>query len=108
MMTDKEQLEDVHRLFKDVVGRYRPDLDLAKVATGEHWYGNHALELGLADEIRTSDELLSELVADTDLYRVSYRVKQPLQKRLMSGVDGLLERVDERGWRRRFESRLPR
>ncbi len=104
----KDQLEDVHRLFKDAVSRYRPDLDLDKVATGEHWYGNHALELGLADEIKTSDELLAELVPDHDLYRVSYRIKQPLQKRLMSGVDGILERVDASGWRRRFESRLPR
>lgn len=104
----KEQLEDVHRLFKDVVNEYRPDLDLAKVATGEHWYGKHALELGLADQIKTSDELLAELAADRDLYRVSYRIKQPLQKRLMANVDSALERLDEAGWRRRFESRLPR
>lgn len=104
----KEQLEDVHQLFKDVVGEYRPDLDLAKVSTGEHWYGKRALELGLADEIRTSDELLTELASDRELYKVTYRIKQPLQKRLMAGVDSALERLDEAGWRRRFESRLPR
>jgi serine protease SohB len=104
----KEQLEDVHGLFKDIVTEYRPGLDLAKVATGEIWYGKHALELGLADAIRTSDELLAELAADKDLYRLHYRVKQPLQKRLMSNVDGALQRVDEARWRRRFESRLPR
>ena len=80
----KEELEDVHALFKSAVSRYRPDLDLDKVATGEHWYGTRALELGLADEIRTSDEVLLSLAEDRDLYRVSYRIKQPLQKRLMS------------------------
>ena len=104
----KEQLEDVHTLFQGIVSEYRPNLDMEKVATGEHWYGKHALELGLADEIRTSDELLAELAQERDLYRLNYRLKQPLQKRLMSGVDGALQFMDESRWRRRFESRLPR
>ena len=102
------ELEDVHELFKAAIGKYRPDLDLDKVATGEHWYGSRALELGLADEIKTSDELLTELAADRDLYQVAYRIKQPLQKRLMANIDSLLEKADAAGWRRRFESRLPR
>jgi len=104
----KEELEDVHSLFKGAVSKYRPDLDLDKIATGEHWYGTRALELGLVDQIKTSDELLSELAKDTDLYRVAYKIKQPLQKRLMANVDGMLEKADNVNWRRRFESRLPR
>jgi serine protease SohB len=104
----REELEDVHTLFKGAVSKYRPELDLNAVATGEHWYGTQALELGLADEIRTSDELLAELVVDRDLYHVAYHIKQPLQKRLMGGADAVLEKVDATGWRRRFESRLPR
>jgi serine protease SohB len=104
----KEELEDVHSLFKDAVVKYRPDLDLEKIATGEHWYGTRALDLGLADEIRTSDELFSELVGERDLYSVSYKIKQPLQKRLMGAIDGALEKADAAGWRQRFESRLPR
>ena len=104
----KEELEDVHTLFKAAVSRYRPDLDLDKVATGEHWYGTMALDLGLADEIKTSDELLAELAADRDLYQVAYKIKQPLQKRLMSNIDGAIEKADALGWRRHFESRLPR
>ncbi len=104
----KEELEDVHALFKGAVSRYRPDLDLERIATGEHWYGTMALELGLADELKTSDELLAELAKDHDLYRVAYKIKQPLQKRLMANADALLERVEDSGWRRKFESRLPR
>ena len=104
----KQELEDVHTLFKAAVREYRPDLDLDKVATGEHWYGTRALELGLADEIRTSDELLTERVADRDLYAVTYRIKHPLQKRLMANVDSALEKADAARWRHRFESRLPR
>ncbi|MEE8164557.1 MAG: protease SohB [Myxococcota bacterium] len=104
----KQELEDVHRLFAGAVSKYRPDLDLDKVTTGEHWYGLHALELGLADEIRTSDELLADLARDFDLYRVSYKIKQRLQKRLIGNLAGVLEKVDSVSWRRRFESRLPR
>ena len=104
----KEELEDVHSLFKDAVTKYRPDMDIEKIATGEHWYGTRALEFGLADEIRTSDELLSELVAERDLYSVSYKIKQPLQKRLLGGIDSALEKADAAGWRHKFESRLPR
>jgi len=104
----KEQLEDVHSLFKEIVSQYRPDLDLDKVATGEHWYGRHALLLGLADDILTSDELLTELGQEKDLYQLNYQVKQPLQKRLLSNVDGAMQYFDEARWRRHFESRLPR
>jgi len=104
----KEELEDVHTLFKEAVSKYRPDLDLEKVATGEHWYGTRALEFGLADEIRTSDELLGEIAAQRDLYSVAYKIKQPLQKRLLGGIEGAIERADSVGWRRSFESRLPR
>jgi serine protease SohB len=104
----KEELEEVHGLFKSAVSTYRPDLDLDKVATGEHWYGSRALELGLADEIKTSDELLTELAADRELFRVAYHIKQPLQKRLMASIDSTLEKIDATSWRRRFESSLPR
>ncbi len=104
----KEELEDVHTLFKDAVLKYRPDMDLEKIATGEHWYGTRAVGLGLADAIRTSDELLSDLVSERDLYSVSYKIKQPLQKRLLGGIDSAMEKADAAGWRQRFESRLPR
>ena len=91
----KEELEDVHLLFKNAVQRYRPELDLDKVATGEHWYGTRALELGLADEIGTSDELLKARSEERDLY-------------LVANIDSLLEKADSTRWRRQFESRLPR
>ena len=104
----KEELEDVHALFKEAVAKYRPDLDLEKVATGEHWYGKRALELGLADELRTSDELLSDRAAERNLYSLSYKIKQPLQKRLLASIDSALEKAAATIWRHKFESRLPR
>jgi serine protease SohB len=104
----KEELEDVHALFKDAIAKYRTELDLDKVATGEYWYGARALDLGLTDEISTSDELLSQKTRDRDLYRIEYKIKQPLQKRLMGNVDSALEKAHAAGWRRKIESYLPR
>jgi serine protease SohB len=66
------QIEDVHALFKEFVGRHRPQLDLERVGTGEHWYGPRAVELGLVDELVTSDDHLLARSADADLYTVSW------------------------------------
>jgi serine protease SohB len=104
----REELEDVHSLFKEAVAKYRPGLDLEKVATGEHWYGSRALDLGLADEICTSDEVLSGRAGEREIFSIAYKIKQPLQKRLLGGIDSVLEKFDSASWRQKFESRLPR
>jgi serine protease SohB len=104
----KQDLDDVHSLFKDAVSRYRPSLDLDRVATGEYWYGTRALELGLADDLKTSDELLQELSEARDLYQISYKAKQPLKKKLIANIDAAVEKAVDLRWRRQFESRLPR
>ncbi|MEO1327703.1 MAG: protease SohB [Pseudomonadota bacterium] len=96
----KEDLEQIHALFKDVVARYRPELDLERVATGEYWHGTQALELGLIDEIGTSDSLLIAACEQRDLYALHYQVKLPLQKKLMGAADSLISRWV--GWLRGF------
>lgn len=57
----KEELEAIHERFKEQVLKFRPQLDIDKVATGEHWLALDALELGLIDEIETSEDYLSAL-----------------------------------------------
>ncbi|WP_405227251.1 protease SohB [Lentisalinibacter sediminis] len=104
----RQELEDVHRLFQDAVGRYRPDLDMEKVATGEHWYGTQAIALSLADELATSDELLVKAVEDRDVYKVTYEIKQPLPKKVLHSMDALAERAADILWRRLQESRYLR
>ncbi|MEL7538557.1 MAG: protease SohB [Pseudomonadota bacterium] len=89
----REELEDIHTLFKSMVADYRRELDIDAVATGEYWYGSRALDLKLADELSTSDELLAKSVDDYDLYKVHYRLKQPLGRKLMQAADGLLGRL---------------
>ncbi len=88
----KEELEDIHVLFKGLVAEQRPSLDIERVATGEHWYGTRALELGLIDSLGTSDDYLLAAADDADIYKVSYRGKPSLQERIMSAFESSLER----------------
>ena len=100
----KDQLEEIHSLFKSSVNEYRPELNLDKVATGEYWYGTRALELGLIDEIKTSDELLLEMSKKYEIFSVKLKIKQPLKKRIMSGVDSLLRKFEDITWSKNFEN----
>jgi serine protease SohB len=78
-----EELEDVHTLFRDFVGTNRPQLDLAKVATGEAWYGSRAIERKLIDELQTSDEYLMHACDDADVYEVRWiEHKRPVERLL--------------------------
>ena len=54
----QQELDETHVLFKSFVSQNRPSLDIDKVATGEHWYGTQAKELGLIDELAVSDDLI--------------------------------------------------
>ncbi len=58
----KEQLKDIHEQFKSYVVSFRPHLDLARTANGDHWLGVKAKELGLVDRISTSDDYLLSLM----------------------------------------------
>lgn len=82
----QEELEETHALFKSFVSGNRPQLDIARVATGEHWYGTQALELKLVDEIKTSDDYLLERKADADIYELTYRRRHPLSERIAEGL----------------------
>lgn len=55
----RQELEAVHRRFKEEVQKFRPQLDMDKVATGEAWLASDALELGLVDEIAVSSEYIA-------------------------------------------------
>ncbi|MBK1704681.1 protease SohB [Halochromatium glycolicum] len=81
----REQLEDTHGQFKVFISRYRESLDLGRVATGEYWHGEQALELGLIDAVQTSDDYLLAARAEADLFKVRYRArKRPLERLLGS------------------------
>jgi serine protease SohB len=82
----------VHALFKGQIAAHRPQVDLDRVATGEHWYGSQALELQLIDEIGTSDDYLLEAAAENDLYHIAYKRRRGLTERVLGGAESLLSR----------------
>lgn len=79
----QEQLESTHVLFKDFVSQNRPQLDVAKIATGEYWFGEQALKLGLVDKIQTSDDYLLEFHQDSvPLFEIKFQAKQSFAQKI--------------------------
>src|SRR5690606_37050928 len=78
----EEEIQQTHALFKHFVEKYRPQLNVEKVATGEHWYGQDALDLNLVDKLQTSDEYLLSLLPQHDIYVIQTRKKPTLGEKL--------------------------
>lgn len=77
-----EQLEETHGTFKDFVKTHRPKLDLAQVATGEYWLGKRALELGLVDQLGTSDDYLMSRATSARVFQVRFTPNESWRRRL--------------------------
>ena len=91
-----EEVQDTHALFKEFVAEHRPRLDLDAVGTGEHWYGARALDLGLVDELITSDDYLVAASGDADVYEVSYTPRRSVRRAVAEAVRAALPRPSTR------------
>lgn len=89
----QEDLENIHRLFKNFVARYRPTLNVEQVATGEVWFGVEAQDIALADDIQTSDQYIAQRVRQADVYEVHYATRKRMQDRLAGGLTAVLDRL---------------
>lgn len=87
----QEDLDITHQLFKDFVARYRPQLHIDEVATGEVWLGVAALNRKLVDELQTSDEYLSERARNANLFHLHYAERKSLQERIGMAASGTVE-----------------
>jgi serine protease SohB len=96
----KEEIEDTHELFKNFVAENRPDLDIKRVATGEHWYGTRALELKLINNVRTSDDYLLAASKNADLYEVTYTTKKTLSEKLVANMQSIIDNTLLSWWQR--------
>ena len=95
-----EELEETHSLFKDFVSTNRPSLDIDKVATGEVWYGQNALKVGLVDDLQTSDAFVQARLPEWDVFEVRFVQKKNWQEKLGLAAEGALERAFLRIWQR--------
>ena len=87
----QEELNDVHKLFKEFIEEHRPAVDIDKVSTGEYWFAKRALDLKLVDMLQTSDQYLIDLSSTRDIYQVKYRIKKSLGQKLNHTVKQLAE-----------------
>jgi serine protease SohB len=87
----QEEIHDTHALFKEFVAANRPQVDVAAVGTGEHWYGTRALERHLVDELVTSDDYLLSRRESADIYEVSCAQRASARNRLASRLSGLFD-----------------
>lgn len=88
----KQDLNETHLLFKSFVHKYRPQLDIDSVATGEYWYGTEALNKGLIDEVGVSDDWLINHINDYEVFSVQYVLKKKMVERVTGGA---MESVDK-------------
>ncbi|MCY1430047.1 putative protease SohB [compost metagenome] len=102
----QEDLDITHELFKNFVARYRPQLSINEVATGEVWLGVAALNKHLVDELQTSDEYLSQRAREADLHHLHYAERKSLQERVGLAASGSLERVLLSAWGKLTQQRF--
>ncbi|MNO68921.1 putative protease SohB [compost metagenome] len=102
----QEDLETIHEQFKGYVARYRPQLSIEEVATGEVWLGQVALGKQLVDEIRTSDEYLAARAREADVYQLSFVRKKSVQERFGIGASAVIDRVLVTWWERLARNRF--
>ncbi|AOA58987.1 protease SohB [Acinetobacter larvae] len=89
----EQELQQTHLLFKHFVEKYRPQLNVTKVATGEHWYGQDAQQLNLVDQLKTSDEYLLGLLPQHDVYVIQTRRRPTLGEKLGLQAAQVVEQI---------------
>ncbi len=102
----QEDLELTHQLFKGFVSRYRPQLDIDKVATGEVWLGLSALEHELVDALQTSDEYLARRANEAELFQLRFINRKSLQERIGLTASVAIDRVLLGWWERLLQQRF--
>ena len=101
-----QDIEEIHGIFKRFVTEQRPGLDIEKVATGEHWLGRRARDLGLCDELVTSDDYLLAANERADLVGVRFEARKRLATRLAESVTAFVGGAEAALWASEKDRRL--
>lgn len=89
----RDEIEQTHDLFKTFVSSQRPSLNIDQVATGEHWFATQAIEKGLVDLIKTSDDALLEQQNERQIYKIKYKVKKGLSDKFALGLSSGVNKI---------------
>ena len=83
----QQDLASIHEAFKKLILENRPEIDIDTVSTGEFWLASEAKELGLVDEIMTSDDYLSNKLQDCEVIEIhTEETRNRLEKLLQGGA----------------------
>ncbi len=90
----QEQIQQTHNLFKKHVKTNRPQLDIDKVANGEHWLATEAIDINLVDELMTSDDYLLQLSEKAKIIEVKFKdKKKTIKDKLMVSIDEIKQKI---------------
>lgn len=101
-----QKLNDTHGLFKEFVLKNRANLDIQKVADGDHWFGAEALKLGLVDKIQTSDDYLLEFSTNHQIYKIKHHRKPKLADKISEVLGKTVTKLATSAWNLGERSRL--
>ena len=92
----QSMIDDIHQAFKNHVTSARPILkdQIHKTGNGSVWLGVDAVDLGLIDSIKTSDEYIEEMIRGGD--RVFKMVQVPRSGYLFGPRYGSLNSIDSK------------
>nr|GFD17752.1 hypothetical protein [Tanacetum cinerariifolium] len=83
-----------------------PQLQIDEVATGEVWLGMAAKDKQLVDELKTSDEYLSEKAKTAEVFHLHYAERKSLQERVGLAASGSVDRLVTGWWSKLTQQRF--
>lgn len=96
----KEDVEEMHVLFKNWVKEHRPAVEIDSIATGETWVGIQALERNMVDGVMTSDECIVAACEEADVFEVSYDIRRSIGDKLGAAIHSTVDKTVMSVWKR--------
>lgn len=91
----QKDVDMIHYQFKHFISKYRPNLNIESIATGEHWIGSDALELGLIDDLECSDDLILNFKKTHSIYHLQCKKSKSMLEKLGLPVSQLFNKSQE-------------
>jgi serine protease SohB len=88
-----EELGLIHDKFKSHVLNYRPQLNMDKVATGEHWLAKDAIDMGLVDALSTSDDWILEKLKTHHIIHIKQTRSQSFIEKILKPASAELSQL---------------
>ncbi len=101
------QIEDTHALFKEFLATHRSKVAVEEVSTGEYWYGQRALGLGLIDQIATSEAYLMDKANTHQILKISLTAKKKLADRIQEMVGSLQNHLVTKAYEKFYQMEWP-